>query len=158
MSQSNVTIRKACASDCLALEKLYAELTGNCAVRVLPERIETISADPGTYLLVCEFDEQVCATVLVSLCADAMFGHQPFAVVENLIVTKAVRGSGIGKQLMAHIEAYCLNQDCSKMMLLSSAIRTEAHQFFEKSGFASDTKRGFVKYRRQFDDLKVSEP
>jgi hypothetical protein len=39
--------------------------------------------------------------------------------------------------------------DCSKIMLLSNSKRSEAHTFFEKQGFSSELKKGFVKYRSQ---------
>jgi Acetyltransferase (GNAT) family. len=57
---------------------------------------------------------------------------------------------GVGTALMQEVEAFCLRADCSKIMLLSSIGRTDAHQFFGRMGFAGSTKRGFVKYRRQF--------
>jgi hypothetical protein len=40
-----------------------------------------------------------------------------------------------------------MGQDCSKIMLLSSIHRTQAHAFFERAGFKGDSKRGFVKYQ-----------
>ncbi|MFK4135844.1 GNAT family N-acetyltransferase [Pseudomonas luteola] len=77
-----------------------------------------------------------------------MFGFQPFAVVENVIVDEAQRGTGVGRQLIRTIEQRCIDKDCSKIMLLSSAHRIQAHAFFERAGFKGDSKRGFVKYRR----------
>jgi GNAT superfamily N-acetyltransferase len=79
-----------------------------------------------------------------------MFGSQPFAVVENIIVNEAVRGKGLGAALLRHIEAFCLAKNCSKIMLLSASQRERAHHFFEQAGFTGTSKRGFVKYRSQF--------
>ena len=79
-----------------------------------------------------------------------MFGSQPFAVIENVVVNEAVRGKGLGEAPLRHIEAFCLAMDCSKIMLLSSIQREQAHRFFERVGFAGSSKRGFVKYRWQF--------
>jgi hypothetical protein len=39
-----------------------------------------------------------------------------------------------------------------KIMLLSSVSRVNAHRFFEHVGFRGDRKRGFIKYRSQFDE------
>ena len=148
MNSSPAIIRRARASDSPAIDALYVELTGDNAVRVLPERIDSVHSDARTCLLVAEVDGYVCGTAHVSLCSDVMYGSQPFAVVENIVVARGARARGIGKRLMAHVESFCLDQDCSKIMLLSSASRVEAHAFFEKAGFAGDKKRGFVKYRR----------
>lgn len=145
-----ITIRPACAGDAADLERLYRQLTGDTDVQVLPERIRQLAADPNTRLLVAESAEKVCGTVLITLCQDVMYGKQPFAVLENLVVCETQRGRGVGQQLLAAGEALCLPADCSKMMLLSSSQRHDAHRFFERSGFKGDSKRGFVRYRSQF--------
>ncbi|HIV72719.1 MAG TPA: hypothetical protein H9903_17415, partial [Candidatus Aquabacterium excrementipullorum] len=48
----------------------------------------------------------------------------------------------------------CGRAQCSKIMLLSSIERTEAHAFFERAGYTGSTKKGFVKYRRQFTPIQ----
>jgi N-acetylglutamate synthase-like GNAT family acetyltransferase len=143
-------IRNARPDDAARIAELYRQLVSNPAVMVQPERISAISGHPNTALFVCELSGAVQGTALVSLCADVMFGSQPFAVIENVIVDEAVRGQGLGEALLRHIEAFCLASNCSKMMLLSSVQREDAHRFFERAGFAGSSKRGFVKYRRQF--------
>ena len=147
---TQITVRKAEAADAPAIQALYRQLVSNPAVSVTPERIANLAADPATALLVAEIGGRVAGTVLVSLCADVMFGDQPFAVIENVVVSGEHRGLGIGEALMCHAERHCQVTGCSKIMLLSSAERTEAHRFFERAGFTSSTKKGFVKYRRQF--------
>ncbi|NYH16374.1 GNAT family N-acetyltransferase [Paraburkholderia bryophila] len=144
-------VRVAQPADTSALQSLYRQLVDDENVRVTAEQIQRVCDDPRTRLFVCGVDEGVAATVLVSLCADVMYGDQPFAVVENLVVDKAHRGKGLGQALLRHVEQFCLSQHCSKMMLLSSAGRVEAHAFFERFGFNSTAKRGFVKYRRHFN-------
>ncbi|WP_205700904.1 GNAT family N-acetyltransferase [Jeongeupia sp. USM3] len=129
---------------------MYAELVGNPEVSVRPERIARIADDTNTALFVAEMRGCICCTALVSLCNDVMFDSQPFAVVENVVVTSACRNAGVGRSLFEQIEAFCLAADCSKIMLLSSAERVDAHRFFERVGFVGATKRGFVKYRRHF--------
>jgi GNAT superfamily N-acetyltransferase len=145
-----LTIRNARPSDAERIAEFYRQLVGNPAVAVQPERLLAVSGDPNTALFVCDLDGQVQGSGLVSLCADVMFGLQPFAVVENVVVNEAVRGQGLGTRLLRHIETFCLAKNCSKIMLLSSIQREQAHRFFEKAGFAGSSKRAFVKYRRQF--------
>ena len=88
---------------------LYAQLVENPAVNVLPECIEQISADFNTGLFVCERDGSVEGTALASLCADVMFGFQPFAVVENIVVNPAHRGTGLGAAMLQHTVTFCLD-------------------------------------------------
>jgi N-acetylglutamate synthase-like GNAT family acetyltransferase len=143
-------IRSAQASDAERIAELYRQLVSNPAIAVQPERISAVAGDPNTGLFVCEWDGQVQGSALVFLCADVMFGTQPFAVIENVVVDEQVRGHGLGAALLRHIEAFCFASNCSKIMLLSSIQRKEAHRFFERAGFAGASKQGFVKYRRHF--------
>lgn len=142
--------RKAQAEDAEGIAKLYAELNTFSPVSVLPERIAEIATDANTYLIICDDGEDLLATALISLCNDVMFNRQPFAIVDNFIVAKDYQREGIGKSLMDHIEAFCLERDCSKIMLLSGSDNRGAHDFYTAMGFDPDEKLGFIKYRRYF--------
>lgn len=144
-------VRAAVAADAIALQSLYRQLVDDEKVNVAESQIQAIEDGGHGRLFVCENDGHVVATALVSLCADVMYGSQPFAVIDNIVVSRRCRGQGIGRLLLREVEQFCLLRDCSKVMLLSSALRVDAHRFFEHAGFRSDVKRGFVKYRRQFD-------
>ena len=148
----HLTIRIAQSADADILQSLYRQLVDDENIRATVSQIQVLEDDPRTRLLVCEIDGRVRGTVLVCLCADAMYAGQPFAVLENLVVDQECRGNGIGRALLREAERFCLSQNCSKMMLLSSASRSDAHRFFEQVGFRGDRKRGFVKYRSQFDE------
>ena len=146
------SIRTARRLDAAILQSLYRQLVDDPNVAVTEAQLECLEKDDRTRLLVCESDGRVRGTVLVCLCADVMYAGQPFAVLENLVVDRECRGRGIGHALLREVERFCLARDCSKVMLLSSASRIDAHLFFERVGFRGDRKRGFVKYRSQFDE------
>ncbi len=143
-------VREARPGDAFSIEALYRSLVEDRNINVLPERLEAIAADPNSHLFVCEVDGSVSGTLLLTICLDAMYSSQPFGVIDNMIVADTKRGNGVGSRLMHHAESVCRDRDCSKIMLLSSAVRAQAHSFFERHGFSSADKRGFVKYRRQF--------
>jgi len=143
-------IRRATKHDAQAIESLYRELTTLSPVAVLPERIDAIAQDPNTHLLVCDDDGDIIASALVCLCQDAMFNNQPFAIIENLIVHHDYQREGIGKSMMDYIEAFCLEQNCSKIMLLTSNENRSARDFYTAMGYDPDAKIGFIKYRRYF--------
>jgi GNAT superfamily N-acetyltransferase len=150
---TEIIIRRAAPADAARIASLYAQLVNDSRIAVLPERIAQISSDSNTALFVGECQGHLCAAALVSLCSDVMFRYQPFAVVENLVVDRTVRGIGIGTSLLQHIEKFCVEADCSKIMLLSAMDRTDAHRLFERAGFSGTSKRGFVKYRRHMLNL-----
>jgi GNAT superfamily N-acetyltransferase len=144
------SVRRALPQDAWDVARLYAQLVAHPGVRVLPERLAELENASDAALFVLERDGRLVGTVLVALCADVMFGRRPFAVVENIVVDAQVRGRGVGASLLHAVERFCLAADCSKIMLLSAAERGDAHAFFERSGYAGDRKRGFVKYRGAF--------
>lgn len=150
MNQVAVSIRRASAHDAAAISGLYKQLVSNPAVAISPEHLATLSESEHHFVLVAEQGGLVSGTALLSLCEDVMFGTQPFAVVENVVVDQNVRSQGIGAALFREVEALCKRANCSKIMLLSSSQRTEAHKFFERLGFAGASKLGFVKYRTSF--------
>ncbi|QDQ25777.1 GNAT family N-acetyltransferase [Chitinimonas arctica] len=143
-------IRQAAPEDAAMLGSLYRELVDNPAVQVVPARLATLAADPGHQLLVVEDGGKLLATAHLIFCADAMFGEQFYALLENVVVSRDARGHGVGTRLFRHIELLARQANCSKVMLLSGADRSDAHRFFASQGYSGDRKRGFVKYRSQF--------
>lgn len=144
-------IREAISADAPDVASLYRELVRDPNLCVLSEQVETLRQSASSFLLVAEIHGVICGTALLNLCADVMYGTQPFGVIENVIISPSFRGQGVGRQLMSHMEHLANQHDCTKLMLLSSQTRTEAHAFFRRCGFQDGTKQGFVKYRRQFD-------
>jgi N-acetylglutamate synthase-like GNAT family acetyltransferase len=146
-------IREAEAKDVSALSRLYRQLVGPVApdtpIDVREDRIEEIRANPHNFLFVLEINDRICGTAFLTLCLDPLYRFQPYAVLENFVIDEREQGKSYGKLLMRYVEHFCGEADCSKIMLLSSSKRSEAHRFFEKQGFSAERKKGFVKYRSQ---------
>lgn len=143
-------IREAAAADAPAIARLYRELVADPRIDVGPEQVAVLAGSAASFLLVAEVEGLVCGTALLTLCPDVMYRAQPFGVVENVVVTTTMRGRGLGRRLLARVEELAEAADCSKLMLLSGRTREEAHAFFRRCGFSSDSKHAFVKYRREF--------
>lgn len=152
MSNVQIEVRSAAVSDTEAVEALYRILVNDSNVCVSADHLRSILEDQKTILLVAERSGSVVGTALVCICSDVMYRDQPFAVVENIVVAPESRGNGVGAALLRSVERLCREKNCSKIMLLSSVERAEAHQFFERVGFQGSRKKGFVKYRRQFSN------
>lgn len=139
-------IREATPDDRDSVQRLYEDLCPTEPVAVLPGRIEQIRSDPHSYLFVLETDGNVQATAFMTVCLDPMFGSQPYAVLENLVVDPSVRGQGVGTTLLQYIERVCLDLRCSKIMLLTDARRRPAHRFLLGMGYSDVVSKGFKKY------------
>ena len=156
MQQSAVQIREAEARDAPAIRELYRQLVRPVApdveVDVRADRIEQIRSDPHNFLWVLESAGDVVGTAFVTLCLDPMHNRQPYAVLENFVIDERCRAKGYGAQLTRYAVDFCYRADCSKIMLQSHSLRSQAHAFFEAQGFSTTNKKAFVKYRR---DMKV---
>jgi GNAT superfamily N-acetyltransferase len=139
-------IREAEPKDKEAIEYLYKILCPDAPIKVISERIAEIKKDPKQFLFVYEEDGTVLGTVMLIICLSAMFGVQPFGLIEHFIVDEKARRQGIGGKLTDYVIQVCREKRCTRIMLLSNADRKEAHIFYENKGFDSTTKRGFVKY------------
>lgn len=149
--------RQAEPEDARALEDLYKVLVpGDPNIHVDPRRLAELHTDPRHYLLVVEADGVVCGTAFLSLVLDAMYGGQPFGIVENVVISPAHQGKGLGGFLMSAIEEKARDAKCTKLMLLSSVARTRAHRFFAAIGFEGEKKRGFIKYLNRSASLPVA--
>jgi N-acetylglutamate synthase-like GNAT family acetyltransferase len=140
------SFRIAQPKDASDIQQLYLELVQDSQVCVSQEAIDRIAADEFSILVICEKSERVVATAFMTICRDVMYGDQPFAVVENVVVRQSERGVGIGSSLMSWIQGKAKSLHCTKIMLLSSSKRFDAHRFFERCGYSGGTKLGFVNY------------
>ncbi len=141
-----VELNRATKSDAAEIQRLYKQLVDDSKINVTEESLNLISNDKTNFLFVGKITDKVVATAFVVICLDVMYSNQPFALVENIVVDSEYRKYGIGSQLMKFIKDFCKSNLCTKIMLLSSSNRTTAHSFFEKNGYCSDKKKGFVNY------------
>lgn len=58
------------------------------------------------------------------------------AELTGLVVTRAVRRSGVGRCLVAAAERWALQQGFSAIRVRSNVSRTESHPFYERLGFS----------------------
>ncbi|PEJ24879.1 N-acetyltransferase [Bacillus pseudomycoides] len=63
-----------------------------------------------------------------------------------MIVNEDFRGNGIGEKLLKHVEQISIARGSTRIILLSSTTRIEAHKFFAKNGYDGTISKGFKKY------------
>jgi len=59
--------------------------------------------------------------------------------IHGLAVTPALRGKGIGSQLLAHAERYAAQRGVTYLGLNTGFKRKDAHRFYERHGFTTDS-------------------
>ena len=140
-------IREAEPRDSSVIEKLYKKLAPHSKnLKVLPERVEQIRKDYNNFLFVYEEDHLIKGSIFITFCLDPGYEFRPYTTVEYVIVGEDYRGKGIGEKLLKHVEKVSIERESTRIVLLSSVARTEAHKFFTNNGYDGTISKGFKKY------------
>ena len=125
-------------NDLPQLAQLLETLTGR--VTPLPRlaaAFDRMDRHPDYHLVGVHDGERLAAAVCGIICLDCVGACQPYLVVENLIVAEAYRRRGLGRLLLAELEARARQRDCFYVMLVSGAARVEARAFYLALGYTA---------------------
>ncbi len=108
---------------------------------------DEIMNDPRKYrYAVAEEQNRLLATSCITIVPNITRKGRSYAVIENVITHPDVRRKGIGRAMIQLLLDFAKENDCYKVMLLSSNERKIAHDFYKNIGFNGDIKRGFTYY------------
>lgn len=135
-------IRQATAHDLPAVLALYAQPDMDNG-RVLPlEQAEQLLAQfsqyPDYHLYVaCDtaLTQEVVGTFALLVMHNLAHCGTPSAIVEDVVVSSAQQGQGIGQKMMVRASELARQAGCYKLVLSSNQKRTRAHAFYESLGF-----------------------
>ena len=99
---------------------------------------------PGLYLFVLELDGAVVATTYLNVIPNLTRSASPYAVIENVVVDERLRGTGLGKQVMAGTLRAAWDAGCYKAMLMTGSHRPATHAFYRACGFSPDAKTAYL--------------
>ncbi|TCC47707.1 GNAT family N-acetyltransferase [Kribbella capetownensis] len=137
--------READAGDFDAVMRLYRQLHPRDSLGGRePEVFAEILRTPGLRLFVLEVDGVVVATTYFNLIPNLTRGGAPYAVVENVVVDADRRGTGLGKQIMAHTLQAAWDAGCYKVMLMTGSRTHATHQFYKACGFDPGEKTAYI--------------
>lgn len=105
---------------------------------------EQILRDERLHLFVLEADGAVVATTYLNLMPNLSRSARPYAVIENVVVDRAHRGAGFGKQIMAGTLAAAWDFGCYKAMLMTGSRTPATHAFYVACGFSPDEKTAYL--------------
>lgn len=96
-----------------------------------------------THYFIAMDNTRIVSTCNITLIPNLTRNGRSFAVIENVVTDNGYRRQGIGRKVMENAVQYAKENNCYKVLLLSSAKRTESHRFYESIGFNGNSKRGF---------------
>jgi GNAT superfamily N-acetyltransferase len=83
-------------------------------------------------ILVAQLDGALVGLSFVTFAGSAAV---PFGIIEDLIVSSAKRGRGVGKVMLDWIVAEARSRKIKRLFLESKADNWKTHRFFEREGF-----------------------
>lgn len=139
-----ISVRPARLADADEIARLTLQLGYDVEPSGVSARLSRILASPNHRVWLADtgrsIDGWVHAFVAEYIDAAAL------VVVGGLVVDSRSRGSGVGRLLMATVEAWAREAGCSVVRLTSSATRTHAHGFYERIGYTNiKTQYSFAK-------------
>ncbi|MBP1999614.1 putative N-acetyltransferase YhbS [Paenibacillus shirakamiensis] len=128
-------IRKCSGNDAKAITVLMRQLRYPTTVSVMKERLTSLENHPHYRSFVAELDGKVVGTIsLRQFQTNDM--ERPVTRITSLIVDEDHRGKGIGKLLMAEVEAWGKRKGSEELFLSTGDDhRLEAKPFYEHLGF-----------------------
>lgn len=135
-------IREATADDLPQVLALYAQPGLDDGQVLDVDRAREIHAQFARYpnyrlFVACatEAPEQVLGSYALLVMHNLAHMGTPSAIAEDVVVTTAFRGQGIGRQMMAHAMEQARVAGCYKLALSSNSKRERAHAFYDNLGF-----------------------
>jgi len=134
-----ITHRKATRADLPAILDLYvqagfdevAEIDPAAAVRIW----DRIQQYPNYCLYLAVQADEVVGTFALLIMDNLAHHGRPSGILEDMAVSPAHQGKGIGKAMMGCAMEECRKAGCYKLSLSSNLKRTAAHQFYAGLGF-----------------------
>ena len=97
--------------------------------------LATIMSNPDIGLILVAKDQgQVIGMVNILFTVSTALGER-VGILEDMIVSPAWRGAGIGTRLLRQAIAQAQEQGCRRLTLLTDADNRSAHRFYERHGF-----------------------
>ena len=97
--------------------------------------MDAIARDPDADMWIAELDGRVVGFA-TALMIDALHMDGRVAQLTSLVVDAAVRGRGVGAQLVAEVERWARERSALRITLTSALHRVEAHAFYKKLGYS----------------------
>ncbi len=138
--------RTAERNDLQELIKLYKQLNPEEEIIDLEKAYSVWAATEksnATWYFIALDDRKIVSTCNITLVPNLTRNGRPFAIIENVITDDNYRRQGVGKKVILNAVQYAKENNCYKVVLLSSSKRTESHRFYESIGFNGDSKKGF---------------
>jgi len=143
---TEILIREAKGSDLLTIGKLTLELieamgnTEGIDIKLIAENCQNFLSEANSHILVAEIGGVVVG--FVNFTTRKTILHRGLSgLIDELIVAKSYRGTGIGKQLLSSAIKKSRQLGCCEVEVSTEKTNIKAREFYRQCGF---TERGVL--------------
>lgn len=145
---TNPIVRDVTERDAGAVARLCTQLGYPTRADELPDRIARITTDANARAIVAELPSQSAAVGMATIHLRYTLNHAaPLAQLTLLVVDESVRGTGVGRAIVAEAERWVRERGCRRMVVTTALRRSDAHAFYERVGYTHTGRR----YAKDFD-------
>lgn len=142
-------IREANKKDLDEILQLYLNLHETS----VPQDSETLRKtwydiinDEKHHLIICEIDGKIVASCVCVVIPNLTRNVRPYAFVENVVTHVDYRKNGYATACLNYAKQIAEENNCYKMMLLTSSKEESTWSFYQNAGYNSTDKTAFIQW------------
>lgn len=134
-----ISIRPASEADASAIVRLVGLLASDLSEHSPVDRDYALRfmRTPGTGILVADLEGEVIGLISYTL-RPSLYHAGDSCLIEELVVGKNFRSSGIGSMLLEAIVSLAASQGCPEVSLSVMPFNTKAIEFYRQHGFVDE--------------------
>lgn len=105
-----------------------------------------IISDKNHHIIVNVVDGKIVSSCVCVIIPNLTRNVRPYAFVENVVTHLECRGKGYATECLNYAREIAKNQNCYKMMLLTSSKEQKTLNFYENAGYNSADKTAFIQW------------
>ncbi len=105
-----------------------------------------IIGDKNHHIIVNVVDGEIVSSCVCVIIPNLTRNVRPYAFVENVVTHLECRGKGYATECLNYAREIAKNQNCYKMMLLTSSKEQKTLNFYENAGYNSADKTAFIQW------------
>lgn len=129
-----LSIRPLVSEELGTAASLLAQLNEETPLPLIAERLQTLLNDHGHYHLIGAFLGDTLVGLAGAWIATKIWCGR-YLEIDNLVVAENCRSTGVGSQLISHLESVGRSRDCKILALDSYTANKASHRLYHRLGF-----------------------